>query len=224
MRIERGLIWLVMMSACAGAHQAGRVTVPPALAKKQHDELAACWASADWPEYFPQPPYPGERFAVSRFDACWFSNQLSAMKEPALWPPEKGVEAYRFTWLRTFNHPIAVRFEREGGKETIVGVELTGTGGYAPGLDLDRRSRELTSKEWNRLVEGVDATLLWKRESPSSRIGHDGAEWILEGVRGGKYRVIVEWSPGRSAPAFVRACLDMVRASGLKLPPKDRIY
>jgi hypothetical protein len=43
----------------------------------------------------------------------WYSSQLRALQEPSLLSLSKSpsAESYRFLWLRTFNHPIAIRLD-----------------------------------------------------------------------------------------------------------------
>lgn len=44
-------------------------------------------------------------------------------------------------------------------------------------------------------------------------MGNDGAEWILEGVNGGRYHVVDRWTPG--AGAYREACLYLLKISDL---------
>ena len=41
----------------------------------------------------------------------WFSRFLFAMKEPLLFNRPFSKSIYRFTWLRTFDNPVAIRIE-----------------------------------------------------------------------------------------------------------------
>src|SRR5258708_39333972 len=43
--------------------------------------------------------------------AIWYAKHLKALHEPSLWEmaQDPKAEAYRFLWLRSFHHPIAVR-------------------------------------------------------------------------------------------------------------------
>ena len=52
--------------------------------------------------------------AVDSFVNSWYSKMLFALQEPVLKNYNGDKEIYRFTWLRTFNHPISVRLEKQG--------------------------------------------------------------------------------------------------------------
>ena len=49
---------------------------------------------------------------VDTFKARWYSDQLRALDEPSLSEEAKNpaLQSYRFVWLRSFHHPVAVRF------------------------------------------------------------------------------------------------------------------
>ena len=78
-------------------------------------------------------------------------------------------------------------------------------------LTLDaRRVRQFTSalgtlNFWN--LPAADPT----------RFGHDGAQWILEGVKGGRYHVIDRWSP-EDGP-YRKLMLDLVATAGVRVKP-----
>ena len=74
--------------------------------------------------------------------------------------------------------------------------------------------------EWTRAVRAVAAAEFWRMGPASDERGNDGAEWVLEGRRGGAYKVVNRWS---ADGAFREAGLAIVRASGLAVS-EDRIY
>src|SRR5690606_3456867 len=78
----------------------------------------------------------------------WYSQHLYAMKEPLLFNGETKKEIYRFTWLRTFHNPIAIRIERINSQYYLYWKRLSGAGGYEPGNLIEEKSRELTKLEW----------------------------------------------------------------------------
>jgi hypothetical protein len=61
------------------------------------------------------------RDAVDTFLNRWYSHMLFALKEPVLKDFAGDKEIYRFTWLRTFNHPAVIRLEKQ---RNIVGCFL----------------------------------------------------------------------------------------------------
>ena len=50
---------------------------------------------------------------VDEFTANWYGRFLNAFDEPSLWELSKKspTQSYRFTWLRTFHHPVVVRID-----------------------------------------------------------------------------------------------------------------
>ncbi|HZS04476.1 MAG TPA: hypothetical protein VFD58_06540 [Blastocatellia bacterium] len=71
---------------------------------------------------------------AEQFVVEWYSEHLKAMAEPSLLTLSGvQIECYRFLWLRSFHHPVAVRIWREGNDRFIVAKELDGAGGYEPG-------------------------------------------------------------------------------------------
>jgi hypothetical protein len=68
--------------------------------------------------------------------AKWYAVHLKALHEPSLWELSQNpnVEAYRFLWVRTFDHPIAVRLVVRASGSGWMHVRMTsGHGGYEPG-------------------------------------------------------------------------------------------
>lgn len=167
---------------------------------------------------------PGQYFPVGTFSAPterWYGGQLCAMREELL-ARSSADEAYRFLWLRSFHHPVAVRVEASGGTAALVAVELDGTGGHEPGTVERRTERSLSKEEWTTLVVAINAATFWDAptEDPGAKV-EDGAQWIIEGRRQGRYHVVERSSPGAGP---VRAAGEaFLRAAHLSLPP-DEMY
>jgi hypothetical protein len=159
---------------------------------------------------------PGNQFRNN-----WYSKHLRAMKEESLYSPEGDwVESYRFLWLRTFNHPVAVRIWKCGSVRFISVKELDGAGGYEPGkLKLDRK-RELTPDEWSGFMRHLNDSCYWQLPSQDhAGDGNDGSQWILEGVKAGRYHVVDRWTPQNGS--YRELCLFMLQLSGLKLDSSE---
>ena len=128
--------------------------------------------------------------------ASWYSTFLKALREPSLLPSgeEADRHAYRFTWLRTFHHPIAVRVEL-GIEEPIVITKMTdGMGGYEPGNLIRDEQALLSPKQIQSLEKVIGDVDFW--HLPTGRgEGIDGAEWIVEARLDANYHVATLWSP-----------------------------
>ena len=164
------------------------------------------FAQATRPDTDEDPRYfPAGVFARGKWDnalaAQWYRGQLRALDEPALFnnPSLTAEVVYRFTWLRTFHHPIALRVViHADGTGTLTAKMADGAGGYKPGKLTLNRTREISQAEVQRLSSLVQAMDFWHMptEPPFDKgAGCFGAEWILEGLRGAEYHVVDRWSP-----------------------------
>lgn len=149
--------------------------------------------STQWKAYFPIGSL--ERSPESdHFKNRWYSDQLAAMEEPVILPM-KDVVVYRFTWLRSFHRPVAVRVTSDHGRASFSAVELSGAGGYDPGHVSRRTAGRLTEQQFETIRALMDAKGFWTMSSYEESLGRDGSEWIVEGSREGRYRVVTRWTP-----------------------------
>ncbi len=149
-----------------------------------------------------------------QFRANWYSKHLKALREPSLWElsrQDPKAEVYRFLWLRSFHHPIAVRLVvRQNGSGWINSRETFGKGGFQPG-GIDRYGVSWLRKGLTQsFLAAIESGNFWDLPTladPSENAAKlDGAQWIIEGVRNGNYHVVDRWSPEAGNP---------VRAIGL---------
>ena len=125
-------------------------------------------------------------------------------------------EAYRFTWLRSFHHPVAVRIWKCGSVRFIAVKELNGAGGYEPEKIIFERKRELTPDEWREFMRRLDDSCYWQLSTRDDDVvGTDGAQWIFEGFNAGRYHVVDRWSP--QSGSYRELCLYVLKLSGLKV-------
>jgi hypothetical protein len=104
-------------------------------------------------------------------------------------------ETYRFLWLRTFHNPVAVRVFQRGGEYGLAAVILDGAGGYNPGHVSRRVTRALSRDEWQTVIARLDGAQFWHMATKSDDPpGFDGAQWIVEARRDGRYHVVDRWS------------------------------
>lgn len=152
----------------------------------------------------------------------WYAPQLRALGEGRLCTLPAGVtEAYRFLWLRTFHHPVAITVERRAEGARLRAREADGAGGYEPGRLVVDTSLALSADEWREIGRLVGDTQLWAREAPAAQdeSGLDGARWIVEGVADARYRAVDRWTPdARGAGAAVRRLGVYMLARAGRLP------
>ena len=154
----------------------------------------------------------------------WYGNTLKVMKEPRLgtFVDSTNVEAMRFLWLRSFDHPVALRAMRRGSAYTLIAVELSGAGGYPPGAVVRRDSLPLDSISWEELSRPLKSAGFWKSDTPEQK-GLDGAEWVIEAASAGHLYLVDRWSPDTTgAGASIRRFgLAMLRHTSI---PVGRVY
>jgi hypothetical protein len=159
-------------------------------------------------EYFLPGEIDSNHARVDQFVRAWYSKHLLAMNEPSLLPvPGASGETYRFLWLRTFHHPVAVRVGRVGNMLSIHRVELDGAGGYEPGRILLSDEMPLEQAAWSAFLAQLNECDFWGLPSSESVVGVDGAQWVFEGIRADRRKFLHRWSPQSG----------VVRDLGLKL-------
>lgn len=152
--------------------------------------------------------------------ARWFSKHLWRMREPSFFDLSRdpGYHGYRFLWLRSFDAPVCVRIEiGADGSGSLASKMTSGQGGYLPGRLVVDKTRRLPSEAGKVFLEHLEKLDFWRAEivCDASTAGLDGAEWILEGAKGGSYHVADQWCP--QAGAFRVAALFLVGLSELSV-------
>ena len=161
--------------------------------------------------YFPDAAFGDGRDKYSI--AAWYSKHLRAMGEKSYLTASTPFEDYRFLWLRSFHHPVSVRIWRVDDQSFITLKELDGAGGYEPGKLIVNRTRVIQSGEWQAFERLLEKACFWSLPTRENSMGNDGAEWIVEGLRAGRYHVVDRWSP--QSGDYREACLYVLKISGL---------
>lgn len=168
--------------------------------------------------YFPRDPQ-SQREWPGQFRTDWYTKHLTAMKEaPLSFPDEQVRESYRFLWLRSFHNPVAVRLWKTDTEQFISVRETSGAGGYEPGDLILMTQRKLSQDEWDAFMRVLEYACYWEQPTEEDDAGLDGARWILEGFREGRYHSVDRWTPQRGS--FYEVCLYMLKLSRLKIDTK----
>jgi hypothetical protein len=171
-------------------------------------------------QYFPVPALSGKPW---EFTTEWYSGQLKAMNELPLTALESEDESYRFLWLRSFHHPVAIHVWRSGDRHFMIVKRLNGRGGYAPGTFDLYWSRSLTENEWDAFMLHLEHSNYWLMPTKDDRMLCDGAQWIMEAYREGRYHIVDRQSPDDGA--YHDACMFLLRQSGLLAEiPANEVY
>lgn len=144
--------------------------------------------------------YPECFATISSVEMDWYPQIWDAADEPSLYdrsrePRPQGRTTLRFTWLPTFDHPVIVRLERQGGKVELIAKQLSGEGGYEPGKAGLSVTRSLSDAEVRQLNTILSRTAVLDQRATECDGGLDGSQWIVESVDDEGYRFINRWSP-----------------------------
>lgn len=135
------------------------------------------------------------RDALDTFVNTWYSKMLFALKEPILKDYQGSKEIYRFTWLRSFHHPVSIRLEKKQDVIKLFTKVSNGAGGYGPMELIIDKSADVSLEEYNSLVQKVNDTKFWDLQTEIKDGGTDGAEWIVEIVKNGNYHIVTRNTP-----------------------------
>lgn len=88
-----------------------------------------------------------------------YSDYLKAADEKSLLDiSDKDLEVYRFTWLRSFHHPIVVIIQKQSGKIKTVFKELDSAGGTEPGKLIVQKEISINENDWCKFKEFLNDT------------------------------------------------------------------
>ena len=188
--------------------------------------LSALIAAIAQEPYFPQGVLEDNERGDS-FRSQWYSKQLKALQEPSLFQMSKDskVESYRFVWLRTFHHPVIVRVDiKADGSAELTTKVSSGAGGYEPGKLIENASRPLVQRQTDKFLGTVKRLQFWELPTYeiSEGVGCDGSQWIIEGVKDGKYHVVDRWTPGKG-PVHDLGLTFVFGLAQMRIP-KDELY
>jgi hypothetical protein len=186
---------------------------------------AAASASAD-DSYFPIKTKSGGE-GVTAFESKWYGKSLERMSEPRLPGLAKDVNAdlCRIMILPTWGNPIVVRVQRHGELYSLSARRLDGQGGYDPGKLVESKNSELSAEDSKTLEQLIQNVSFFQLPTDDGVFGHDGDEWIMEGVSRGKYHVVVRWCADsydpekRKLTAFLALCKFLLDKSALSGGP-----
>jgi hypothetical protein len=158
------------------------------------------------------------------FIDSWYSEMLFSLHEPLLYNRIESKEIYRFTWLRSFHHPVAIRIEKTSNGIKLFVKQSSGAGGYQPGKIIVDTVKYLTIQQWTTFTTFIEKINFWKLPIQDNDVsGSDGAEWILEGTNKESYHFVTRWSPDEKRfKEFKDCCEYLLTLSGLQIKKRDQ--
>ena len=164
--------------------------------------------------YFPPHPFTG---VDSHERVRWYSSALYALQNKPLWPPAPPSETvYRVLWMpsRFGDSSITLTVGPDGRGQ----IEFKSTDRDRERVAVDTKHMA-TPEQIAELEAALSETHFWQMPTdppPTSILIEDGAVWVLEGVRDGKYHIVYETAPGQAARAT--AAMMLLKMAG-QTPP-----
>lgn len=166
--------------------------------------------------YFPSEANDGKSRDKEALVNDFYAVHLRAMREePLIRYHGSAKEVYRFLWLRSFDHPIVIRVEKDQDGATLFIKETDSKSGYNPGNVIDDRRVALTEEEWCIFSSILEEVNFWNESlMAADNMGRDGSLWLLEGLRENRYHAVDRWSPKDRPEDGVRdACIYLLQRS-----------
>jgi hypothetical protein len=182
--------------------------------------LSSTAASVAQSPYFPPGSFD-DSFRVGPSLSETYSKYLGALEEPSLWSLSKSGkdQSYRFLWLRSFDPPIAVRVDVKADGTSRLTMKMRNDAGGNASRELARSDTySLTREKTTWFLGKIEENKFWELPTVDrSRMGLDGAAWVIEGVKDGSYHVVDRWSPD-NGPVRVIGLLMLQKLAKLKIP------
>jgi hypothetical protein len=175
------------------------------------------------PYYFPLEVFTDTAIYVGHdtFVVKWYSKHLHALNEPILFNDTSSHETYRFTWLRTFHNPVAIRIEKNKDSYTLFWKQSDGAGGYEPGKIVVDRQRTIDKNTWDSFLGKLKESDFWQLPTNKMDFGNDGSQWILEAKTPQKYHVVDRWTPGKG-DKYYQVCDFLIKLADLKIKGNNK--
>lgn len=144
---------------------------------------------------FFQAYFPPQTFSsrAAEFQLHWFSAEMYALGERPLWPPSRGVGTiYRLTYLPADTGPSVITLSVSPDGEGRVAIKTISADREVTKVD---ESAAASQDQVSRFLVLLDHAHFWTTPTELPQRSLDGAEWIMEGVKGGKYRSVARWCP-----------------------------
>ena len=144
--------------------------------------------------------YPMCFATISEVERDWYPRHWQAANEPSLYersngPSPAGTSTLRFTWLPSFHHPVIVRIERSGKGAQLIAKQLSGKGGYEPGIVERELNRPLSATDIAKLNAILSTTNVLGQRATTCGSMLDGSRWIIEGLDQNGYHYVNRQSP-----------------------------
>lgn len=157
----------------------------------------------------------------SKRTAEWLEYQLNDLGENCLY--NKEVEAntiiYRFTWLRSFDPPVAIRLEKIDNEIILYWKVGKGSGGYKPEGLKKEGHKKLSLKEWIAFERLITESNFENLPNEKFVLITDGATWTLEERTFDRFKAHHTNSPSKGISI---ACMYLLDLTNIKIKEGDK--
>jgi hypothetical protein len=164
--------------------------------------------------------FPISLKGLDTFRVQWYSRELRDMKEPVLFKSRSKNEIYRFTWLRSFDHPIVISIEKSSSNYSLYWKE--GNHDQVTPKLIVNKQQLINKAIWDNFIKKLKSINFWKQDTELTDLGGtDGSQWVLEGKLPNQYHVVDRWTPGKSTP-FYQCCDYLISLTNIQIAPKRK--
>lgn len=166
------------------------------------------FAGGYFPQSYAEPkahcgPENPSRPLIGEVESEWYPEQLTAACEPSLLQSQTAISdgdfVFRFSYIPSFHASVFIRVEKKGTIHHLIVKEMTGAGGYDPGLISRSKEFYLTDKQIDRFNNLLFGSTLLQETPATCGTGFDGSEWLFELADAEGYRLVKRWSPADGA-------------------------
>ena len=203
------IIIFSLLAACDPIRDNARICQPKQLGaeKEASLEYASGFYSKEFAERI-EPDHCGRKFEfLSEIETEWYSGQWNAACEPSLYKfskkAPKAAFSLRLSYLPSFDPSRFLRIESDGKEHKLIIKEMSGAGGYDPGIivrskevllsdnemaDVEKLLEELESDRAREKIENqrLVEQLINDPNLPCSK-SFDGIHWIFETAQADYY-------------------------------------
>src|SRR5262245_28658085 len=132
----------------------------------------------------------------------WTVAILNILQEPSLFvlSNDSKVQCYRLIWLPAFEKNTAVLLTIKSDDTGTLDVKImNGPGENEPARLIESKTIQASQQQVADFLHLLDKANFWHLPVRDERRGIDGATFIIEGVKDGKYQVVQRWSPEQGA-------------------------
>jgi hypothetical protein len=168
------------------------------------ESKAGAFARGYFPEAFAKPSlacgYPaGPSPIIGDIEREWYPRQLRAGCEPSLYELSRRAErsefTLRFSLIPSFHPSVFIRVQKAGDQYTLIVKEMSGAGGYDPGVIKRSKELLLSPIQVTELKRLLAEETLFEEPATICERGFDGSQWLFEIVDKGGYKMVNRWSP-----------------------------